>query len=146
MEANIHKISIEAKVKKVVPEIIRWGEAPWWPKNCQMRFERLTAPGPVAKGTRYRQSVLLPFAPSWSVEVERVTDSSITRSFLDGMFTGFETVSVKPDRYDALLTYEMHFRLNGMANKILWRLAFRRMHNANIEAILASLKRYCENE
>ena len=141
---NSHSVSVRSQRDRVVPEIILWGEASWWPKNCQMRFTRTNAPGVVKKGTRYRQSVLLPFAPSWNVEVTMVTPSSITRTFLDGMFRGHETVSVKSESEGMLVRYEMFYDLKGPLNKILWPLIFQRMHDANIEMILKSLKEHCE--
>jgi hypothetical protein len=144
LKINTHKILIWSFVERVVPQIILWGEASWWPKDSHMRFTRTTGPGSVQKGTRYRQLVMLPFAPSWNVEVDRVTDMAITRSFLDGMFRGFETVSAKREGLQVAVTYEMHYSLNGIVNTILWLLIFRRMHDTNIEMILSSLKKHAE--
>ncbi|MFH0876804.1 MAG: hypothetical protein V1863_01090, partial [Candidatus Omnitrophota bacterium] len=137
--------------------------ASWWPKKSLMKFER-QGQGPVQtgtprinpcgiiQGTRYRQVVLLPFAPSWNVEVEKLTDQSITRRFLNGMFCGSETVSLQAGTATVAspgsleVHYVMHYRLNGVLNKILWPLVFERLHNRNIEAILQSLKLYLEKE
>jgi len=38
-----------------------------------MRFTRYTK-GDVAKGARYMQKVLMPFAPQWDVEVTDISD------------------------------------------------------------------------
>jgi hypothetical protein len=146
LKKNIHTVSIRSREERVVREIIRWGEAPWWPKNSLMRFTRTTAAGPVQEGTRYRQSVRLPFAPSWNVEVKDVTGTSITRSFCDGMFTGSETVSARFQGAGVKVTYEMNYGLNGIVNKVLWLLIFRRMHDANIEMILLNLKKHLEKD
>ncbi|MFH0877338.1 MAG: hypothetical protein V1863_03855, partial [Candidatus Omnitrophota bacterium] len=70
---NSHSILIQCGFDKAYPEIVRWGEASWWPKKSLMKFER-QGQGPVQtgtprinpcgiiQGTRYRQVVLLPFA------------------------------------------------------------------------------------
>ncbi len=140
---NLHSIVIRADFLSARLEIIRWGEGPWWPEKSQMRFVRLTD-RPVQKGTRYRQEVLLPFAPTWNVEVEEVTENGITRRFLDGMFKGFETVSVLEQREGIKIDYRMHYEVQGLLNKLLWPLVFENMHNKNIKLILASLKNFLE--
>src|SRR5512135_190283 len=128
---NVHRLTVRAVGARVLPEIIKWGEAPWWPKGSRMRFVRTTS-GAIAVGTRYRQEVLLPFAPSWEAEVTEITDHSITRRFLNGMFEGSETVALAPQGPDTEVCYEMRVRLNGAMNRLLWPLMFRRMHDANI--------------
>ena len=140
---NFHSIVIHCSLEEARPEIIQWGEARWWPKNSQMSFVRKTKT-PVEKGTRYQQKVLLPFAPSWDVEVVALGEQSITRQFLNGMFRGSETVSIEPFGPDSEIRYIMNYQINGLLNKILWSLVFERMHNKNIEAILSSLKEFLE--
>ena len=108
-----------------------------------MRFVRQGS-GPVQKGVRYRQEVLLPFTPSWDVEVSQITAWSITRRFLNGMFSGQETVSLKGEDSAIAVFYKMIYEVNGILNKILWTLFFRRLHDKNIKAILANLKSFLE--
>ncbi len=148
LKENSHSIWISCNLSRVVGEVIRWGEAPWWPKDSLMRFVRKGAKAgeAVREGTQYRQEVLLPFAPSWDVEVSSVTDSSITRRFLNGMFEGQETVSVAKKENGTSVVYRMHYAVHGIFNRILWSVVFRRLHDRNIEQILASLKRYLENK
>lgn len=140
---NRHSILISCSFSEALCEIIRWGQAPWWPKNSLMCFVRKSA-GEVGLGTRYRQKVLLPFAPSWDVEVTDLTDRSITRHFLNGMFTGQESVSLRSRGSEVEVNYEMSYQVNGLLNRIFWPLVFRRLHDNNIEAILANLKKYLE--
>ena len=120
-----------------------WGEAAWWPRGSLMRFTRLTD-GAVGRGTRYRQEVQLPFAPSWDVKVTERTGQSITRSFLNGMFRGSETVSVAAEADATRVIYEMTYDVRGAGNKVLWPLVLMHLHNANIRRILKNLKRHCE--
>lgn len=141
MKENRHSIVVHCDFDRVLPEIIRWGEAQWWPKDSLMRFVRKDS-GPVVKGTRYKQQVLLPFAPSWDAEVENLDGKSITRRFLHGMFSGSETISLEPRGTELEVRYVMTYKINGLFNKILWPLVFERWHNRNIEAILANLKEY----
>jgi len=127
----------------LLPQIVAWGEAAWWPRGSLMRFVRLT-PGAVGVGTRYRQKVRLPFAPSWEAAVTEVGAQSITRSFLDGMFSGSETVSVRQEAGGTRVTYEMRYEVRGAGNRLMWSLVFRHLHNANIRRILKNLKRHGE--
>ena len=126
-----------------MPEVILWGEASWWPKNSLMRFVRKDGKD-VQKGTRYRQEVLLPFAPSWDVEVSALTGESITRLFLNGMFAGSEVVSLREQGEDIIVFYSMTYEVKGLLNKILWFIVFCRLHDRNIETILANLKEFLE--
>ncbi|MGE5280538.1 MAG: SRPBCC family protein [Deltaproteobacteria bacterium] len=143
MRVNRHAILVHCPPAQVVPEIVTWGEAGWWPRGCLMRFIRLTD-GPVAAGTRYRQQVRMPFAPSWEAQVTEVTAQSITRSFLNGMFSGSETVCVREEAGAARVTYAMTYEVRGAVNRVLWPLVLRRLHDANIRRILENLKRHCE--
>ncbi len=143
MKENRHSILVRCSEEALVPEIVVWGETPWWPRGSLMRFVRLTD-GPVGVGTRYRQEVRFPLAPSWDVAVTEVGPHSITRSFLHGMFTGSETVSARQEPGGTRVVYEMDYEVQGTANRVLWALLFRHLHDANIRRILKNLKRYCE--
>jgi hypothetical protein len=142
-EENKHSIVVRSDPATARFEILWWGEAFWWPKKSLMRFVRLTE-RPVQKGTRYRQEVLIPFAPVWDVEIENITDTSVTRRFLNGMFKGFETVSIAALRGSVEINYRMHYEVQGFLNRLLWQLFFQKLHDNNIEMILASLKEFLE--
>jgi len=142
---NKHDIVIKSDLASVRYEILWWGEAPWWPKNSLMRFVRLTE-RPLRKGTRYRQEVALLFAPTWEVEIDNLTDTSITRRFLNGMFTGFETVSLIDRAGSIEVNYRMHYEVQGFLYNLLWPFVFKNLHDNNIELILDSLKTYLEKE
>jgi len=144
-EENRHSILIEAKPEEALPEIVRWGEAAWWPKGSLMRFVRLGS-GPVSVGTLYRQKVLLPFAPSWNAEVTALNGRGITRKFSNGMFEGQETVSFKEGPGGLEVGYFMHYRVSGRLNRVVWSLFFRRLHDNNIVAILRNLKIFLEKK
>ncbi|MFH1692266.1 MAG: hypothetical protein ABIC68_06875 [Candidatus Omnitrophota bacterium] len=143
MRVNKHSIIVASSPSEAFVEIVRWGEASWWPKASLMSFKRQTQ-GEIREGTVYRQKVMLPFAPSWNAEVKKLTDSSITRMFFDGMFEGCETVGMAA-RADGLeIVYEMHYRLKGVFNRLMWSLIFNKLHDQNIEMILRNLKEYLE--
>jgi len=145
MRVNKHIILVRRAKAQVVDEIRTWGEAAWWPRGSLMRFTRLTE-GPVGIGTRYRQKVQLPFAPSWDGEVTGMTGDSITRSFLNGMFSGSETVSAAAEADATRVTYVMTYDVYGAGNKVLWPLLLMHLHNMNIRRILKNLKRHCERK
>jgi hypothetical protein len=140
---NRHDIVIKSDPASVRYEILWWGEAVWWPQNSLMRFVRLTE-RPLCKGTRYRQEVTIPFAPSWEVEIDNLTETSITRRFLNGMFAGFETVSFIDRAGNVEVSYRMHYEVRGLLNRLLWLFIFQALHDKNIELILASLKTFLE--
>ena len=143
---NHHFILIEAAKELVAPQVILWGEAVWWPKNSSMKFTRLT-PGDIRVGTRYRQKVLLPFAPSWEVEVTGlIADHEIERTFLNGIFKGKETVSVQERSNGTKVDYRLQYQLRGLVNTILWPGIFSKMHDQNIEMILNALREYSMNK
>ena len=142
-QENRHDIVIKSDQASVRYEILWWGEAVWWPQNSLMRFVRLTE-RPLCKGTRYRQEVVIPFAPSWEVEIDSLTDTSITRRFLNGMFMGFETVSFIDRAGSVEVSYRMYYECQGFLNHLLWLFVFKNLHDKNIELILASLKTYLE--
>ena len=147
MEENRHSVIVRTDQPALLrKEIICWGEAEWWPKASLMAFRRL-APGEVVAGTPYVQKVLLPFAPQWRVEVSEVTDRSISRRFLDGMFKGYEQVSFrKLTGEDWRVDYAMHYEVQGFLNRFLWLAIFRRLHDWNIEKILGDLKIFMETQ
>lgn len=86
----------------------------------------------------------MPFGPSWNATVTKLTDSSITRVFSDGMFEGGETVSVIRREGAVEVVYEMCYRIKGIFNRLMWRLIFNKLHDQNIEMILRNLKIYLE--
>lgn len=145
MKTNLHRITIRAEKEAVFHEVVVWGQASWWPKRSLMKFINLS--GPIEKGTKYLQKVMLPCGPSWHVQITGlVSMSSIRRDFLDGMFQGFETVSVCEVKDGVEVCYNMNYEIQGRLNRILWRLIFEKLHDRNIEAVLNNLKEFLENK
>ena len=145
-KTNHHFVFIEAPVNMVSPQIILWGEASWWPKDCQMRFKKRT-PGEIRIGTEYEQRVRAPFAGSFSCRVTQLDPSrEIERTFLTGMFKGRENVMLE-ERYNGTkVSYTLFYELRGILNVMLWPVLFQQMHDKNINKILAALKKYCEEK
>ena len=143
---NHHFVFIEAAGDLIAPEAILWGEADWWPRRSLMKFTRLTS-GEIQLGTRYRQKVLLPFAPKWEAEVTQlIPGKAIERTFLNGIFKGKETVSLE-ERYNGTkVEYAMRYEILGIGNQILWRLFFEKMHDRSIERIFKALQNYVMNK
>lgn len=142
---NRHFIFIEAQEKIVGPEVIRWGESSWWPKRCTMKFIRRT-PGELRVGTRFEQRVV-PLGPRWEVEVTGLVENRrIERTFLNGLFHGREIVTSEGRLNGTRVDYVMQYKIRGLFNKVLWPLVFRRLHDKNIQMILAALKEYAVNK
>lgn len=145
VKINRHSIVIASGPQEAFKEIVRWGESSWWPEKSLMCFKRQTQ-GEVQEGALYRQQVMLPFAPSWNAKVEKLTDSSITRVFSDGMFDGHETVAMAARANGLEVVYEMCYQVKGVFNRLMWRMIFNKLHDQNIEMILRNLKEYLEKK
>ncbi len=145
-KTNHHFVFIEAPVDIVGPQIIAWGEASWWPEGSQMRFNKTTS-GELGIGTEYEMRIKAPFVSPLSCRVTKLDPArEIERTFLTGMFKGREIVSAE-ERYNGTkVKYTMYYQVQGILNAILWPILFRRLHDANIELIMAALKRYCEQK
>jgi hypothetical protein len=139
-------VTIKAEGEKIFKELIMWGESEWWPKNCLMEFNNLSEN--VKEGTLYFQRVKLPFKLGWHTRNEVVDKERlyIKRTFLDGMFEGFEELKIVA-LYENLceVVYSFCYRVKGIINQLMWKVVFRRLHINNINAILKSLKGYLEN-
>ena len=142
MKKNRHFIFIESFADIVGPQVMLWGEAQWWPEDCKMKFVRKT-PGELNEGTQFQQEVLLPMGPKWDVKITKlVPNKEIERTFLNGMFKGKESVIIEERVNGTRVEYVMEYQIQGIINKILWKLVFERLHNKNIDMILAALQKY----
>ncbi|MEK6681313.1 MAG: hypothetical protein AABY79_05035 [Nitrospirota bacterium] len=167
---NSHTVIINVDIEKVFKQALLWGEAEWWPKDSLMRYKRINnSPSPyssprggeeikiipsplwgegkgegvVQVGARYHQKVLLPFAPEWDVEVVSITpNKEVTRKFLNGIFSGTDSVILEPKKEGVEVKTVMDFDVNGYFNKLAWRFVFERMHDENLEKILKAMKGY----
>lgn len=141
-EVKYHFLFVEVPIAVVAEEIIRWGEASWWPKKCLMQYKRETE-GPVKVGTRYRLRIRKPLTPTWIVEVTRfIPNELIERTFKNGMFAGYELIRVEERANGTRIDYELHFRIRGLLNKILWPMLYRKQHDGDLEMIMSSLKEH----
>jgi len=145
---NTHKISIEvenSRKKEVFQELCVWGEATWWPQRSLMRFINFSGPGQVKEGTVYRQKVRLPFGPAWHARIDRIVENeSVTRIFLDGLFRGYEKVSLKETGTRSMeVSYYMDVFIKGR-DYIVWKMIFQRLHDQMLEKILGMFKAYVE--
>jgi len=141
---NHHSIQVTAPADAIFRELLVWGESEWWPEDTPMRYTRLTG-GDVGVGTRYHQKVHVPFGPEWDVEVVSVVEGeSVTRKFLNGMFSGTEKVYITKAGANNEAHFHMDFEVVGAVNRLLWDKVFRGKHDENIVKILAALKGYLE--
>ncbi len=139
---NSHTVIINADIERVFQQALLWGEAEWWPKYSLMRYTRLTDGG-IKIGTQYHQKVLLPFAPEWDVEIISITpNKEIKRRFLNGIFSGTDSVILEPVKDSVEVKAVMDFDVNGYFNKLAWRFIFERMHDENLEKILRAMQEY----
>ena len=122
-KVNRHFVFIEAPEALVWPEVLLWGGAPWWPKACAMRFVPTTA-GEPGVGSRFRQEVsvgfLTRFVPPWDCEITRVVPGKeIERTFLNGILTGTERVTIEGRVNGTRVEYLMRYRIARRRHALL---------------------------
>lgn len=141
---NHHSITVKAPAGRIYRELLIWGESEWWPKDCPMRYTRLTE-GDVRVGTRYLQKVQKPMGPEWETEVISATEGrEVSRKFTKGMFTGVERLYIIPAMGANELHYMMDFEVVGNINRLMWEGLYKGKHDENIRKVLLALKRHLE--
>ncbi|MBU1121293.1 MAG: hypothetical protein ABIH71_06740 [Candidatus Omnitrophota bacterium] len=140
---NEHSIEITTSKERVFKEVVLWGESQWWPKDSLTQFVNLRSE--IDIGTVYLQKVKLTLAPRWHVKITDIKDLEyIRRDFLDGMFEGYEVVSVESCGDNVSVRYKMNYTVRGFFNKFMWKSIFEKLHNQNITNILINMKQYLE--
>ena len=77
------------------------------------------------------------------MEIVSITpNKEVTRKFLNGIFSGTDSVILKPLKDGIEVKAVMDFDVNGYFNKLAWRFIFKRMHDENVEKILRAMKGY----
>jgi len=129
---NHHFIFIEAPVSIVGPQAVLWGEASWWPKDCLSIFTRLDE-GQISEGTVYKQKIQKMFVPSWKVKITKlIPGNCIERTFLSGIFKGYELIKIGERANGTRIDYELHYRINGPIYRLVWPLV-RSSHDKSIK-------------
>ena len=144
---NKHEIFIRTEdCKLIFDQLVLWGEAPWWPSKCLMRFKRIDNE-PIRKGTMYHQEVRVPFGPRWCSVVSDIDDNkSISRKYLGSFIDGEEVTRVKPVNGGAKVEYELSYSIQGFFYQWAWERCLRSLHDANIQKVLDHLKTYIEKQ
>jgi len=144
---NKHELFIETEdYKRIFDQLVLWGEAPWWPVNCLMRFRRI-GNEPVRKGTMYHQQVRVPFGPRWLSVVSDIDDNrSISRKYLDSFIDGEEVARVITVNGGAKVEYELSYSIKGFFYQCAWERCLCSLHDANIQKVLGHLKTYIEKQ
>lgn len=143
---NTHTIDIsigrEFK-KELFKQILLWGEAQWWPKKSLMRFVNESGTQVTRVGSVYLQRVRLLCGPRWHARVDTIDEEkSITRVFIDGMFQGYERVSIRESGPKSLnVSYYMDVSMK-IVDYWLWKMLFQRLHDGMLRSILSALQEY----
>jgi len=144
-ETIAQSITIKAAPEIIFKELLIWGEGAWWPRRSLMKFVNLS--GGADEKTLYLQKVKFPLGPSWHVrnEVVDMANLYVKRVFLDGMFCGFEELSVSLEEegcYRAI--HSFCYEVKGLFNRLMWKILFKKLHKKNIDLIFKSLKKHLE--
>ena len=139
------KILIKDDPKRIFRELNLWARSSWWPKIL-VQFKDL--PQDAKEGAVYLQKVNLPFGPKWHTKntLIKLNTLYIQRTFIDGIFDGFEELIVEPKENTSEVTYCFHYIIKGSVNRFIWNLFFKNLHIRNINLILKSLKNYLEEK
>ncbi len=139
------KVAVKAEPKEIFRELNLWAKSRWWPKIL-IRFKDM--PQDLSQGSVYLQKVNLPFGPKWRTKNTLIKPNTfyIQRTFIDGIFDGFEELTVKPGEEASEVTYCFHYIIRGFLNKLLWEGFFKRVSIKNINLALNSLKKYLEKK
>ncbi len=142
----IHQfLFLEAPIQAVSAELITWGEAVWWPKDCLWKYVRQTD-GEIRVGTEYVIKINKPSAADWSVEVTQLLPNRlIERTFTKGLFKGFERIMLEERANGTRIDYELHFKIRGLLNIFLWPFVLRAQYLKTIQKILSALQDYLRN-
>lgn len=143
----IHQfVFIEVPIEVVSSEVILWGESSWWPQNSLWKYHRMTD-GEIRVGTQYNIKINKASAQDWTAEVTQLLPQKlIERTFIKGMFKGFEIVTMEERANGTRIDYELHFKIQGPLNLILWPFVFRKQYVETITLILNSMKNYLVQE
>lgn len=138
---------VSALADSIFDEILLWSQSKWWPERCLMQFINLSED--IGVNTVYLQKIKIPLNISWHTRNEIVDKNKrrIKRVFIDGMFDGFEEISViQVENRKCRLKYSFNYKVNGFINKLMWKLLFKMLHTKNINLVLNSIKCYLERE
>jgi hypothetical protein len=140
-DSVIHRFMfLEAPIEIVSAEVVAWGEASWWPKDCLWKYLRQTD-GEIRVGTQYVIKINKPSATDWAAEVTQLLPSRIVeRTFTKGMFKGFERVLLEEKSNGTRIDYELHFQLRGFINMLIWPFFLRGQYVKTIGKIMDALK------
>ena len=142
--AIVQEIWIKSSKDKVMQEVIKWGQAEWWPKNSLMKIDKISSFK--GEGARYLQRVKIPYGPRWHTCTQTIRDGYVKRIFLNGMFSpGYEEIELYEQSEEVKLVYSFCFeRIKNKLSRFLWKLFFLKLHRKNVGYALINLKNYLE--
>lgn len=141
-----HFVFIEVPIDKVAAQVVLWGEAPWWPRDCSMQFKRL-GQGDLGVGMRYHMIMSGPFSRPQEIEVTRIDPHRIVeRTFVGGFLRGREVVHIGERANGTRIDYELHYSICGWPGKLFWGLFLKKKFDGGIRAALSALKDYATDQ
>ncbi|MCB9757765.1 MAG: hypothetical protein H6753_04985 [Candidatus Omnitrophica bacterium] len=139
----IHKFMfLEAPIEAVSAELITWGESSWWPQDCLWKYIRQTD-GEIRVGTQYLIKINKPSAADWTAQVTQLLPKCLVeRTFEKGLFNGFERITMEERANGTRIDYELHFKIRGLLNILMWPFLFRAQYVKTINKVMDALKDY----
>jgi len=146
-DATIHQfVFIEVPIEAVASEVILWGESAWWPNNVLWKYQR-TTDSEIRVGTQYTIKINKASAQNWTAEITKlIPNRLIERTFHKSMFKGYEVVTMEERANGTRIDYELHFKIQGPLNLILWPFVLRKQYVKTITLIMNSMKEYLVRE
>ena len=131
----------------IFDEILKASQSSWWPQDLDSTIENIS--GTIDEGTLYFQKTRFKLGPKWhkrNVTIDR-NSKYLKREFLDGMFKGgCEEFVVRNNCNNQEVVYNFCYKARGPMFRILWKLAFKKLHKKNVDKVLNALKGYIEEK
>ena len=136
---QVHFVFIEEPFDKVAPELMKWEESSWWPKNAGIAVVRSPS-GPIQVGTIFQYKL---GARGWTSEVVRFSPNRLLAStFKSGLLQGAEAISIEERANGTRVEYEIRYQIKNLVDKIIWMFVGERVYSKAMKKILAAFRNY----
>jgi hypothetical protein len=133
---------VEIPVGQIADGALHWGEADWWPGSGLLEYSKTTG-GDAGLGTRYRFKLDGFLAPAGASEVTQYEPRQVMeRTFRGGFFAGYELLQISERANGTRVDYEMHYRVVGFVQTMLWNLFYKKKYVRAIDLLLDALKQH----
>ncbi len=145
-ERHAHQfVFIEAPINIVADLALEWGDPIWWPKGCRIRYHAPAGSTPLSEGKEYQIALSGPCPLSWQARIMKyVSGVDVELDFTSGALTGHERINLEERSNGTRIDHDMHYRVRGVFNQIIWQLFYAHHYHSWINTLLLTIKEYSE--